>query len=271
MNSYLKIGLLLASVMVVSCESTLETSLASLRTETIRIDSISDIVMIDDTLVRPILYQNIPSFKGLPVDVSKRSFIAVVLPGALIARYKLAQKRQRILALSQKKIWVTEDSVFYSSQSDRFKATGVKDLLARMRTHPNSILLAQAAEESGWGSSRFFRQANNLFGIWSYNEDEPRVQARVARQGKKAVYLRKYDDLSESIMNYYETVGRTRAYKNFRKARTQTQEVTDLLPHLKYYSERREAYVEQLKTIIRQNDLTQYDHHQIDPKYFVAE
>ena len=62
----------------------------------------------------------------------------------------------------------------------------------RLKTHPTSIVLAQAAIESGWGSSRFYKEANNVFGVWSYSENEPRIKAMEDREGK-SVYVKKYD------------------------------------------------------------------------------
>ena len=63
-----------------------------------------------------------------------------------------------------------------------------------MKTHPYKYRLAQAAIESGWGTSRFYKEANNVFGIWSYSENELRIKAMEDREGK-SVYVRKYDVL----------------------------------------------------------------------------
>jgi Bax protein len=227
-----------------------------------------DILVIDDTLVRPVLYHNLPHFEELPVEESKAKFIGAVLPAILIAKFKIDSVRTEVMALTRKKKWTPADSALYRTQTERFRAKNISSLLDKMQTHPNSIVLAQAIVESGWGSSRFFQEANNLFGIWSYNTSEPRIAAGKSRNGTR-IYLRKYDNISESIVDYFETVARARAYRHFREARKTTSEVATLVPHLQYYSERRDEYVEQLQTIIRQNDLTQYDRHQLDPAYFI--
>lgn len=77
-------------------------------------------------------------------------------------------------------------------------------------------MLAQAAIESGWGSSRFFREANNVFGIWSYNADESRIKAAESR-GDDVIYLRSYPDLSGAIQDYFVSLGRAKPYSAFRK------------------------------------------------------
>lgn len=234
--------------------------------ETISLSDTRDIILIQDSLVRPIVYQNLPSFENLTTEEAKEKFIATVLPGILIAKFHLAADQERVKSLTEKKKWNEEDSSFYHSQMVRFKAKDINNLLDRMETHPNSITLSQAAVESGWGSSRFFREANNLFGIWAYSADEPRIAAN-----QNNVFLRKYDDISQSIEDYFVTLGRARPYRSFREAKSQTDNIDALLPHLKHYSERGMAYVYQLKTIIRQNELTKYDNYQLDPAFITEE
>lgn len=241
-----------------------------LQTKEVVLESPDQILPLGDTTAQPILYRNIPSFESLTVDESKEKFIAAVLPAILVSKYRMNQNRDSVILLLQKEKWTKKDSLFYQKQLDRFSTDTSEKLLKRMLTHPNSIVLAQAAVESGWGSSRFFQEACNLFGIWSYRANEPRIEASYSR-GDEKIFLRKYNDVSESITDYFETVGRSRAYRRFRTARANSDNVQELLPHLKYYSERREEYVEQLRTIIRQNDLTKYDDYRIDPSFFIEE
>lgn len=231
--------------------------------------SSDDIIDVTDPLVQPILYKSIPRLDHLPVAEAKSKFISALLPAILIAKHRIEQDYNRVMLLDSADYWNTEDSAFYEFQLAKYEAEDMNILQRRMLTHPNSIVLAQAIVESGWGSSRFFQKANNLFGVWSYNSSEPRIKAKFSRGDTTQVYLRKYDDLSQSIEDYFRTVAKSRAYRKFRVEREQSDDLNDLLPHLKYYSERREEYVEQLATIIRQNKLTQYDHYQIDPRYFV--
>jgi len=238
-----------------------------LKPERVTIESADQIIPLTDSLVKPIIYQSIPSFENLTVDQSKEKFIAAVLPAILVAKHYLKRDRQAIWQLIKKEHWTEKDSSFYQRIVRRFEASNPQELIRRMRTHPNSIVIAQAAVESGWGSSRFFQTANNLFGVWSYDRSEPRVAADQA----SGVYLRKYEDVSESITDYFETLGRSRAYNKFRQARDTTNNVNILLPLLRNYSERKDEYIVQLATIIRQNDLMKYDSYRLDPSFFIEQ
>ncbi|WP_258102784.1 glucosaminidase domain-containing protein [Marinoscillum sp. MHG1-6] len=241
-----------------------------LKTESLVVKSPDEIIPLDSVHVRPVLYENIPSFAQLTVDESKDKFIAAVLPAILVAQHEMESDRNKINELSNKEQWDDEDSSYYLTQLDRFNANNIEDLQQRMIALPPSLVLAQAAVESGWGSSRFFREGNNLFGIWSYSNNEPRMEAKYDR-GERSIYLRTYKNISASITDYFETLGRSRAYSDLRVAASKSSKASDLLPYLKYYSEKREAYVAQLQKIIDQNNLYQYDNRQIDPAYFVSE
>ena len=140
-------------------------------------------------------------------------------------------------------------------------------LINRLHGFPVSIVLAQAALESGWGTSRFFLQANNPFGIWSFNPDDDRMVASSHRSGEK-IYLRKYHNLEQAIEGYYVTLA-TGPYSDFRIARRKTSSPYLLCEDLSIYSEKGEVYVKELQQVIRTNDLTKYDSYQIAPKYIV--
>ena len=130
-----------------------------------------------------------------------------------------------------------------------------------MKTHPTSIVLAQAAIESGWGTSRFYKEANNIFGVWSYSENESRIKAMEDREGQ-SVYVRKYDALLESIVSYFKTIARG-PYSEFRAAREKISEVSVLISYLEVYSELREEYVKRLDQLIQYNKFEKYDSYRL--------
>ncbi|NMM49947.1 glucosaminidase domain-containing protein [Marinigracilibium pacificum] len=229
----------------------------------IELRSLEDVIHIEDSLVKPVLYTNITGLDSLPVDESKTKFVDIILPAILVVKHQILTDKNKVVDLLDKEDWDEEDSLFVKEQQVKFGADSIQDLIVRMETHPNSIVLAQAAVESGWGSSRFFQEANNLFGVWSYDKTEPRIKAESSN-----VYLRKYETPAGSIEDYFATIGRSFAYKEFRKIRLNNKNVNDLLPHLSKYSERRMAYINQLKRMIEQNDFTKYDNYQIDPEFF---
>ncbi|HTJ49244.1 MAG TPA: glucosaminidase domain-containing protein [Cyclobacteriaceae bacterium] len=212
------------------------------------------------------LYTNVYGLEKLPVRKAKAKFISAVLPSILIAKYEIDQRRMKVESLLKKKEWTSADSIFYDEMKNRYRAKTDDELKIRIGSLPTSLVLAQAAVESGWGKSRFFLEANNLFGVWSYNIHDSRIPARIARKNKRT-YLRSYKDMSESIVHYFEILARSRSYKSLREARVKTDDPFELLPHLKYFSERRTLYTTQLRQIIKRNNFTQFDRYEIDPQY----
>ncbi len=232
--------------------------------------SVEEIQPISKPMVKPILYTNVLSLKDVPPARQKQQFIALMLPAILIAKFNLEQKQLRIRYLAgqrrRNKTWSREDSAFVRDELDRYDASDIRYLEKKIKPHPVSLVLAQAALESGWGTSTFFVEANNVFGVWSYREDEPRIETS-ARRGERIVFLRKYDNLSLSIENYYETLGRVSAYRTFRKKRFENDNPYAMLPQLNNYSELGRTYTRRLRSVIRDNRLTRYDAYQIDPQY----
>lgn len=261
------ISIVVLAFLLLSCEENETAREQVLEVEYVHADSANDIRLITGERVEPVLYQSLPDFGPFQPAEMKELFISAVLPAILVARYQLATDRARLLVLDTTTCWTDEDSGFYLTLAQKFGMGDMERLQNRLITHPNSIALAQAVIETGWGSSRFFQEANNMFGMWSFNPEEPRIAANIAREDQ-IIYLRKYADLSESIRDYYATVARSRAYRNFRAMRIKTKDVNRLLPHLRYYSEMGDVYVAQLAAVIRQNDLMKYDDYQLDPDCF---
>ncbi|HYF66937.1 MAG TPA: glucosaminidase domain-containing protein [Ohtaekwangia sp.] len=242
----------------------------NVQTTVVRVDSLSQIIPLRDSLVQPILYTNVSGLDRLPFVQAKSTFISAILPAILIAKHQVDMHRVRMNSLSEKNSWNSWDSVVFDELKMRYNAKSLEELRLRIGTLPNSIVLAQAAIETGWGRSRFFVQARNIFGIWSSDSSKARIAAAEPRKDG-TVYLRSYDDLSMSVTDYFEVLARAKAYRGLRQARLKTSDPYALLPHLRYYSERRNSYTRLLETIIRQNNLTQYDHYKIDPRFLEAE
>ena len=229
------------------------------------ITSYNDIMAITDSLVVPYVYTTVISLNNLPVVKKKQKFFDMMLPAVLVAKYELASLLKKVEMISIKGTPSIEEEKFIDSLKMKYKATNVDLLKSRLHTFPVSIVLAQAAIESAWGTSRFFLEANNPFGIWSFNSNEDRIAASSTRDGKK-VYLRKFKNLEQAIEGYYITLA-TGPFANFRRERLSTDDPYVLINYLIDYSERREAYVQELSSVIRGNDLTKYDDYIIDPQY----
>jgi len=265
----LSAGMLVLITLFAACTNNKSLPLR-VQTSTVKVDSLHQILLVTtDTLVKPVLYSHISGLEKLPVPKAKAMFVSAVLPAVLVARLQVEESKKKLTEMNKHKTWKSIDSTFYLDMKMRYKAKDMNDLLSRMITLPNSIVLAQASVESGWGQSRFFLEGNNLFGIWSFNKFEPRIEAAKTRN-KKKIYLRSYDHMAESIVHYFEILGKASAYKNLRIAANETEDPYKLLPLLGNFSERRDAYTLQLKKVIDRNNFTQYDRYQIDPTYITT-
>jgi len=140
----------------------------------------------------------------------------------------------------------------------KYRVDSDTELLMALKPVPKSIALAQAAIESSWATSRFFTVANNVFGVWSFNEDEPRVAA-LKKRGDKSVWVKKYPSIKASVADYYLTLGRSSAFKEFRQLNMVSDDPFKLVEKLDRYSERGEHYGKELAAVIRYNKFTDYD------------
>ncbi|MBU1659773.1 glucosaminidase domain-containing protein [bacterium] len=223
-----------------------------------KIERVSDIIPINEITVKPLAYTSVVNLGELEVNKKKEAFIAIMLPSILLSKQKMAFERKKIISLLEQEQLSDEEQIYLDNTMKRFQAKDEQQLLSRMTTHPTSIVLAQAAIESGWGSSRFFLKANNVFGIWSFSTNDNRIAAGETRSGK-TIYLKDYKTLQNSVYDYFVTLSASGPYQAFRDTRKHTKDPNKLVEHLGQYSELGELYIENLKTVIRQNNLTQYD------------
>jgi len=223
-----------------------------------KIKTPNDIKVFTSKVIEPINYTNTISLNKLQVTEKKQKFFHMILPAILISKANLKLKRERVISLintPQEKM--SEDEIeFLEGLYKKYKTDDIRKLANRLETHPVSIILAQAAIESAWGESRFFKKGNNIFGMWSYNRNEPRIKALGTRNGK-AIYVKKYANLSDAIDDYFMTIGRG-AYKNFRKQRSLTDDPLKLVAYLNNYCEL-SNYPSKLRKFIIHNKLRKFD------------
>jgi Bax protein len=224
-----------------------------------KIKTPSDIKIFKTKEIEPINYTNTISLNNLQVSEKKQKFFHMILPAILISKANLKLKRERVLSLmsTPKEELLEEDKEFLKDLYKTYKTKDNKKLVSRLKTHPVSIILAQAAIESAWGESRFFKEGNNIFGMWSYNKNEPRIKAKGNRNGK-SIYVKKYATVSDAIDDYFAVIGRG-AYKSFRKQRDITNDPLKLVAYLVNYCELREQYTNKLKKFIVSNKLREFD------------
>ena len=223
----------------------------------------SDIISIQNQMVQPIIYTKSIKLTEMSIENKKQTFINMMIPSILVAKHRIKEERKKVLKLLRQEHISKKDDLWLRKKRHIFKASTVHELYERMELHPTSIVIAQAIIESGWGTSRFFEQANNVFGIWSFNEHEKRIAASKKR-GDKTIYLKKYKDVEQSVSDYFLLLSTKDAYKEFREKRLESQDPFILIEQLGKYSELGEAYIENLKNTIEENQLLAYDSYSLD-------
>ena len=197
-------------------------------------------------------------------DIQKESFIKLVLPLILAANEELLQRREAVQAAVQANDRDTLDqwAVLYRIDSEDFDDVGLAErLLRRVDTIPVALALAQAAVESGWGTSRFARQGNALFGQWAWTES---AGLRPLAASNDRAVVRSFGSLLESVRAYMHNLNTHQNYKRFREARyrlkPQAEEVkaSRLATYLDSYAEIGQAYVKKLLAVMTSNDFDQY-------------
>jgi len=220
-----------------------------------------DIAPLRGPRVPSIVYRGNISLAELPVKEKKEKFFALLLPQVLLARQELADLRAEVARIDSVAEPSVEDRLWLAGMLERYRADDVAQLLVRLQDHPSSIVLAQAALESGWGTSRFFREGNNVFGVWSFDETEPRLAAGETR-GDRTIWVKRYPSVRGSIDDYFVTIGRG-PYRDFRRARLHEDDPLALIPHLHRYSELGDEYVRRLGLTIRSNELHRFDGYEL--------
>lgn len=217
-----------------------------------------------------------PDFSSFTdVQEKKEVFFSYLLPYIHEQNREWLEDRERVQELAQrteagKKIkkndrkWLLEiaESVGFKEPSLN-EADFFKDLLSRVDAIPPSLALAQAANESAWGTSRFARDGNNFYGIWCYQPGCGLVPQR--RPAGETYEVTQYRSPGESVRDYFQHLNSGRAYLPFRMIRRQLREQDEpitgirLANGLERYSERGMAYVGDIQNLIRSNNLEKYD------------
>jgi Bax protein len=215
---------------------------------------IKEIVPVNCNKVVPIVYSHVMSLERLPVKKRKKKFIDVLLPEILIANEKVLKERKFLLRVLREQKMSEEEKTELERLKKKYRTDDLKELLEKVNSVPVSLILAQGAIESGWGTSRFFIEGNNVFGIYVFRPTNKKLKAR-----NNDVYLKTYDDILQSVEDYIYNLNVGWAYEEFRKAREKGANLGSLIRALIYYSTERNNYVRLLENVIEKNHLTLYD------------
>lgn len=192
--------------------------------------------------------------KNMTVAEKKARFRALVAPAVDVVYQERYARFQNISAHIKK--GTNRDTI--KALKERYEAKNNAELLMALKPPPKSIVMAQAALESAWATSRFFREGYNVFGIWSFSKNEPRMAASKKRNNK-TIWVRKYASIEESVRGYYRTIAYGQAYKKFRALNMTTQKPDLLVKQLDKYSEKGAKYGKTLTTMIKYNKFYLYD------------
>ncbi len=242
-----------------------------LRIKEIKLDSISQIIQVNDSIVVPVLYDTLLIDDLSSISDKKLQFISQVLPAILIVKFHIQMDYRRVDRILKKiesgdTIHIREHSLLDSLMA-KYDANKPSDLLVHLKEHPTSLVLAQAALESGWGQSRFAIEGYNLFGIISSKSDKNSLKAYNSYPEGGRIFMKKYENIYQSVDHYFLTIGKNRAYKKLRAKRFEEASVYQLINELNKYSTAGDEYKKMLKQVIIWNDLEKYDKCKLDDTY----
>jgi Bax protein len=220
----------------------------------------------NEKLVKPIYFTQFPrDLDNLQsVQLKKETFIKIVLPLIVAENEKILDDREKLKTLIEKKFttdtekqWLRQKLLEY-----KVKKSDLKELMFRMDMIPVSIALAQAAKESGWGTSRFALEGNAIFGQWTW---DGQGIAPLNRDGDKNHKILKFPILRASVKAYKNNLNTHKSYYKFREKRNQlrnkSKSITGLAltDTLKNYAQTGSEYTKILNQIITQNRLSDFE------------
>jgi Bax protein len=217
-------------------------------------------------LVKPVALTLLPNELKLIENTKKRKefFIQIILPLIVKENNIIKKDRRTLFNIINKS---NNTTVELSWLEKKYKQYGVKSqdlstLKIRMDEIPVSLAIAQAAKETGWGTSRFAQEGNALFGQWTWSGEG--LKPKDAKEGEDHKVM-KFNILQASVRAYQRNLNTHSTYKDFRKARAEFRDSNKLLDslelsnYLNKYAETGNQYVEVLQQIIKQNKLKDFD------------
>ena len=219
--------------------------------------------------VPPYAVQNLPyGLDTLDPDEKKTVFYRALLPIVLAENSRIWNERVFLLQQfglgsvdvhSDAGIEVARIAARYRVDGDLNDPATRDTLLRRVDVVPVTLVLAQAAQESGWGTSRFALESNNLFGIWTWDEDAGSVPLN--RRDDATHMVRVYPDVETSVRAYLHNINIGFAYTDFRDLRADMRSAGkpldpfQLAGALDRYSAAGGLYVNDIRSMLRSDEL----------------
>lgn len=185
--------------------------------------------------------------KKLSIRSRKEVFISMLLPSIEIVNKEIDRDISIINILSKKNSHTPEEKKELDRIFNSYKVSvyNWSELKKRMIKYPTSLILSQAAIESGWGTSKVFKEKNNLFGMNAYKHTNRTYK--------------EYDSIKDSVKDFVLTLSRVNTYKSLR-SKIHAGEPPEKIAHgLIGYSELKDAYIKKVQTMLRHNNFQKYD------------
>jgi len=214
-----------------------------------------------------------PDFQAITdVKARKKAFFEYLSPFAKEKNNLILADRERLTALLKKAGKLSKKEVAWVSKLRKdnklkvltqYAKQDLQALLSRLDIIPTSLVLAQAANESAWGTSRFATQGNNYFGQWCFRKGCGLVP--VSRDNDADHEVRKFHDARESVFAYIDNLNTNSAYKKLRNTRANLRQQGDVITGLalaqglEHYSQRGQAYVKEIISLINYNKLWRFN------------
>ena len=202
------------------------------------------------------------------VKEKKETFLQILLPLVVAENQAIKEDREYLLKLLKGNETV-DSKKWLNKKYKKYKVTdkNINELIEKIDIIPTSIALAQAAKESGWGTSRFALEGNAVYGQWTWNGDGIEPLEKTKNQSHKIL---KFPLLRASVKAYIANLNTHNGYKSFRKKRAMLRsenkklEGVKLIHELENYAQTGKEYTRILEQIIKQNDLDELESVTID-------
>ena len=217
-------------------------------------------------LVKPVALTLLPQEIKMIENSKKRKefFIQIVLPLIIEENNNIKLDRKTLFTIINKSNNSNSEKKWLEKKYKQYgvKSGDLSSLKIRMDEIPVSLAIAQAAKETGWGTSRFALEGNALFGQWTWSGEG--LRPKEAKEGENHKVM-KFNILQASVRAYQRNINTHSTYKDFRKARAKLRDSNKpldsivLSKYLNKYAETGNQYVEVLQKIIKQNKLQDFD------------
>ena len=216
--------------------------------------------------VKPIYFTQFPKDLDEIKDtkLKKETFIQIVLPLIVAENEKIYDDRVKLKKITSKKMTSDKEKLWLRQKLREYKvkSSNMKELEKRMDIIPVSIAIAQAAKESGWGTSRFALEGNAIFGQWTWTGQGIEPLSKGKNEGHKIL---RFPILRASVKAYKNNLNTHKGYTDFREKRYSLRKKKrkikglDLTITLDKYAQTGKEYTEILEQIIKQNNLTDFE------------